>query len=200
MTERCSAPRPRSAGFTLLEVLIAVVVFGLVMGILQEYVSESLRRLSGARDELIAGELGQTTLREVAARIERGEPVNPESGRYEKPDYMRYELTVEPYAVPLPRDVKAEQRPLSSIFVAGSDPSATPLRRIVLRVYREELGVESAVPLVAVVSIPVAQPEAQDPGAAPGAGNAGNAEVPQEQGGGSLLRRPGGGNRQGGRQ
>jgi prepilin-type N-terminal cleavage/methylation domain-containing protein len=195
-----AAPRgERSAGFTLIEVVIAVLIFGLVMGVLQEYVGTSLRRLSSARDEVVANELGKATLRDVATKIEAGEAVASETGRYENPDYMRYELTVEPYVLALPETVKkvSGEPPLSSIFEPSRSPEdGTPLRRVVVRVYREELGPESAVPLVAVLSIPRETPAA---GGAPdgqqqGGENDGNAEG---DGNGSQTQRGPGGNRGG---
>jgi prepilin-type N-terminal cleavage/methylation domain-containing protein len=150
----------RSHGFTLIEVIIAVFLFGTAMGVLIQAVSGALRQLSTTRDELVANELGQRTLAQVTERIARGEAVPSENGRYEEPDYMRYELTVEPFTVPLPEGAESDPRraPLSTIFTPQSvraDTPEPPLRRVLLRVFREDLGPESARPLLALVALPL---------------------------------------------
>jgi prepilin-type N-terminal cleavage/methylation domain-containing protein len=150
----------RASGFTLLEVIVAVFLFGSAMGLLIEAVTRSLRALSSTRDELVASELGQRTLAQVSERIARGEAVESESGRYEEPAYMRYELSVEPFTIALPEGVESDPRrpPLATIFTPTSvraDTPEPPLRRVLVRVYREDLGPESAQPLLALVSLPL---------------------------------------------
>jgi prepilin-type N-terminal cleavage/methylation domain-containing protein len=165
----CAAPRRTSAGFTLVEVLVALFVFGLVFGLLQETVSESLKKMADARDEITAGERGQQTLRDFGERIARGENVANEEGDYEEPDgsrRFRYSVTIAPYQMALPADVKVNGPPLSSIFAApnaNGAPAASRVRRIVVRVFRKELGPESALPLVSFIREKPPEDEGADP-------------------------------------
>lgn len=137
----------RAAGFTLLEVLIALVVFTTVMGGLLSTVSQSVRALGSAEREVELMELAQARIREIQQAAESGSaPVLGESdGFFAEPyDHMRWELRVEYFGFPLPENTStraaAEARERSAIFsVRTAEP--TSLRLVVLRVY-DEAGAE----------------------------------------------------------
>jgi type II secretory pathway pseudopilin PulG len=147
----------RRAGFTLLEVLIAVFLVTTVLSVLVGLVTDNLRALADSRQELEVSQLAEARIRELYSAAVGGEPpeIGSSSGFFDPPDEdMRWELEVESYALPLPDDLEPEERgrieTLSSIFApvtAGSAAAqsygaqgglATSVRRVTLRVFRED--------------------------------------------------------------
>jgi prepilin-type N-terminal cleavage/methylation domain-containing protein len=154
----------RRDGFTLLEVMLAVFVLGIVIGALLELMGVHLSRLADARQELEAARLAEMRLRELRDTSTDG--ILPEIGRtegvFEPPnDYLHWELEVEETAVPLPADVPEGPPPSSVFAVSGFAPELEgavepSLLRVALRVFPErEEDPESVVPYVLYVVQPV---------------------------------------------
>ena len=169
--------RRHSAGFTLLEVLVAVFVFALVMGTLISLVAQNVRRTADARQELRATRLAEGKLREILFAAEKGElpDLGSNQGTFEGDDEdMAFEVDVEPYEIPLPRGAPKKVVDGSGIF-AGGGKSA--LRRVKLKVYPAVGGPEQAAPFVAFVAEPnpaaegATGQEGQQPGEQPGDGD-----------------------------
>lgn len=153
----------RRAGFTLLEVLIAVFLVTTVLSVLVGLVTDNLRALADARQELEVSQLAEARIRELYSAAVGGEPpeIGSSSGFFDAPhEDMRWELEVEPYALPLPEDLEPEERvrieELSSVFAPVTAASAaaqsygaqggleTSVRRVTLRVYREDTEPQEA--------------------------------------------------------
>jgi prepilin-type N-terminal cleavage/methylation domain-containing protein len=137
----------RSAGFTLLEVLIALVVFTTVMGGLLTAVSQAVRALGSAEREVEIMQLAQDQIREIQLEAETGSPppLGESGGSFPEPyDHMRWEIRVDYFPYPLPELMTAAQvqnaRERSAMFAHGPE-QPTSLRLVVLRVY-DEFGVE----------------------------------------------------------
>jgi prepilin-type N-terminal cleavage/methylation domain-containing protein len=151
------------AGFTLLEVMIAIVVLGLVMGTLIERVTQNLGRLAEARLELRALQLAEERMRELESDARSGSL--PELGRsagdFDAPDDdLAWELEVEGWNVPFPR---SSTRPTSpgGIFAGGPPrpPNQAPtLVRALLWVHRTEEDPERVEPLIAILAAPPSLP------------------------------------------
>lgn len=91
-------PRSRSIqGFTLFEVLIAVMILGIALPILFQLFSGTLRSVKKSRDYTQAMALAQQKLEELT--VMKGAPLEPESG--EGPDGLFWERIVIP-TEPLP--------------------------------------------------------------------------------------------------
>ena len=82
----------RSAGFTLLEVLIALVVFTTVMGALLSTVSQSVRALGDAEREVELMELARDRMRQVQLDSENGSAPPPPGTRIRMSSRWRSEL------------------------------------------------------------------------------------------------------------
>lgn len=127
-------------GFTLLEVLVALVIFATVMGGLLSTVSQAVRALGSAESEVQVMELAQERIRELQREAESG--VQPDLGESEgafpEPwDHLRWKLSVRYFAFPTPEGLSFEQlrdmRERSAMF-AGAPGQPTSLRLVVLRV------------------------------------------------------------------
>lgn len=86
--------RPRQAGFTLLEVLVAFVILALVMGVLTRILSLSMRSLETAGHYQQALQLAESQLAEVGARLTARRSVHLQ-GRLQPP--YRWQAEVAPY-------------------------------------------------------------------------------------------------------
>lgn len=151
MPERARA----TAGFTLLEVTIAVFVVAVVMGSLITLVSQNLARLADARREVEALVAAEAQMREIQERAAAGELPGVGTRRgFDEEAGLEWELLVEPWAVPAPA-TWASAEPAPSVF----DPTVLPgrgprLLRVSLRVYPEEADPEAYEPFVAIVASP----------------------------------------------
>ena len=147
----------RSAGFTLLEVLIALVVFTTVMGALLTTVSQSVRALGDAEREVELMELARERMRQLQRDAENGTapPLGESSGFFAEPyDHMRWQITAEYFAYPLPANTTNEQlveaRRRSPVF-AEREGQSSSLRLVVLRVF-DESGTEVLDPFTIIAA------------------------------------------------
>ncbi|MCP4007369.1 MAG: type II secretion system protein [bacterium] len=150
---------PRHAdGFTLLEVLMAVLVVGLVYGFLLRFVTQNLERVGDSRREIEVARLAEMKLRETQDRILSGEAVTPgvDAGFFEEPDEAyQYQVSIEPFSIPLPPSFKGEIAPSSVFTPTGQhDPARTPLFVVQSRVFREDDEVEQAIPFTSILTPP----------------------------------------------
>jgi len=171
---RSARGHERREGFTLLEVLLAVAVFGLVVGSLMEYLSQNVRSLSRAREEATAVRLAEARMRELLLDIDSGAlPAFGETeGSFEEPDDdLRWILTVEPYEVLPPEGLDAKEvkrlEERSSVFApaaiagsSGDEPTAS-ISIATLRVFRgdEETPLSEPLSVFAVEMPSIAQLE-----------------------------------------
>lgn len=165
-------PEPRRAGpargFTLIEVLAAMLILALVGTALLSQVTDLTEQLRRSRDEDRAAAAGERYARELLAQLQGGGEIpepGTQTGRFETEDEdLTWELEVEAYAVPLPGE-RAADRALSSVFTepGGRRGEEQPsLRRLVLRVFREDLTgerVEAAQPFVLFAVEPPSEDE-----------------------------------------
>jgi type II secretion system protein I len=133
----------RSAGFTLLEVLVALAIFTTVMGGLLSTMSQSVRALGAAENEVELLELAQERMRTIQREADTGSPpeLGESDGFFPEPhDHMRWTLQVDYFGFPLPQRMSAaevaEARERSAVFSEKED-QPTSLRLVVLRVYDE---------------------------------------------------------------
>ncbi len=138
----------RRDGFTLLEVMIAVFIVGLLYGFLLELVAGNLAALSRSRHEVEVARLAEVKVREVEGRVLSGEQLTAgvEEGAFEEPhEEFLYSVSIEPFAIPLPDGFTGQVQP-SPIFVpTAQGPATRPvLARIETRVFTEEDGPENA--------------------------------------------------------
>lgn len=157
----------RARGFTLLEVIVAIVVFATVMSLLIQLVTQNLRRTADARDNLRAARLAEGKLREIVFQAEKGELPDPgeSQGNFEGDDEdMAFQLKIETYSLALPQGAPKKVVEGSGMF-AGGGKSA--LRQVTVTVFPANSDPELAppVPFVAFVAEPN---EAVEP--APGEG------------------------------
>jgi prepilin-type N-terminal cleavage/methylation domain-containing protein len=134
-----SDPRVRTGGFTLLEVLAAVLVIGMSFTVLARVNIEALRAEGIATRRLEASLLADRTLAELEAQ-QRIPPGNaPAVGREERAaDPYRIEIEVEPLEItlaPLPPELGATpsfaDRPgAPTLLSAPQQGAATPLRHV----------------------------------------------------------------------
>jgi prepilin-type N-terminal cleavage/methylation domain-containing protein len=172
--------RTRRHGFTLLEVVVAVFVFGTVMALLIQLVSQNLRRTADARDDLRATRLAEGKLRELLFQAEKGELPNPgtNQGNFEGDDAeMAFEVTIAAYGVPLPQGAPKQVVEGSGIF-AGGGKSA--LRRIVVKAFPADSDPALAAPFVAFGAEPN-PPAEPGPGEAEGQGGQDGEQPSDEQ-------------------
>jgi prepilin-type N-terminal cleavage/methylation domain-containing protein len=165
----------RSGGFTLLEVLLAVFVFGTVMSVLLTLTSQSLQTLGTAKEELEATQLGETMMRDMLENVEDGKlpeigvtvgdvvlqaPATEASGLESDAEpasgsAYQYRLEIEPYTVPLSEDAKGDRATLSSLFTAPESSGATSSTvRITLRIHRADQDPEETLPFVMILAEP----------------------------------------------
>lgn len=143
----------KPSGFTLLEVMIAVLVFGLVMGGLSQLVVSNLRRHGEARNRAEAMRLGESEVRRIASEARSGTlpEIGVTEGTFDSPNEdVQWILSVESFAIPLAPE-RLETQNTSSLFApGGSSPDAPQpsARRVVLRVFRDEEDPEVTDPFV----------------------------------------------------
>jgi general secretion pathway protein I len=87
------ATREPSAGFTLLEVVIALMILGLSIGVLFQTLSTSLGRLADAKGEALAVSVAQSVLARVGADIPL--KTGTQTGTYGED--IRWHVNIEPY-------------------------------------------------------------------------------------------------------
>jgi prepilin-type N-terminal cleavage/methylation domain-containing protein len=156
--------RPRAgthqAGFTLIEVLLAVLLLGLVVGSLVVSVQQNLAALVGARAELERLRLAESKLRELESAAEAGTP--PEVGRtqgvFDPPDdAFAWELDVAPWGVPIPPELARSLPPQSSVFALPVDPDAAlqpSVQRIEYRIYPADGTRDDVDPFITLLVAP----------------------------------------------
>lgn len=151
------------AGFTLLEVLLAVFLVTTVLSFLVQFVTDNLRALADAREKLEVSQLSEARMRELYSSAVAGMPpeIGLSSGSFDPPnEEMRWQLEVESYQLPLPDDLDPEERERiekrSTIF-APITPGGTAaqnylrrraavpsVRRVTFRVLRGDTDPEEA--------------------------------------------------------
>jgi prepilin-type N-terminal cleavage/methylation domain-containing protein len=118
-------------GFTLIEVLAAVLIVSLVFGLLLETVTRNLASLSRARAEARAAQLAEDRMRDIKAQISTGTKLDDgvTDGPFEEPDAdMHWQISVTPQSLALPPDYRGDVPP-SPLFVppsAAGRPVAPP--------------------------------------------------------------------------
>ncbi len=114
-------PTSSNAGFTLVEVLLAVVILATVGTTLSTLVMEGVHNLGEARAKMEAIELGEDRLREIQEAARGGElpELGSDEGDFEEGSAYHWVLNVEPFSLPLPENAP-EGPPTSSLFVQGS--------------------------------------------------------------------------------
>ena len=85
--------RPNAAGFTLLEVIVALAILALAMGPLMSAISDGLRHTGDAERVAEASSLAQSLLAEVGVT----RPIQPGQTAGELANGFRWRLIVEPY-------------------------------------------------------------------------------------------------------
>ena len=106
-----------SQGFTLFEILIAVMILGIALPILFQLFSGTLRAVKKSRDYTHAITLAQQKLEELT--VMKGAPLEPESG--EGPDGLFWERVIVP-APPLPDRLPVDERSSDEVVLT---PPAT---------------------------------------------------------------------------
>jgi len=156
--------RRNERGFTLIEVLAAVLIVCLVFGLLLESVTRNLRDLSRARQEARAAQIAEDRVRELQAVIESGEKV--EDGVQEEPcpepdQEMTCQTIVVPEKLALPADYPGELSP-SPLFTAANEPphspqpgEVAPLRMVQVRAYGPETDPNTVEPYVVLLVAPL---------------------------------------------
>lgn len=106
-------PRRRGRGFTLVEILVALLVLGVVGGALLELFHGALRNIAVSADYTRAALLARSMLAQLEAR--ESFVAAEEEGRFDERFYWRLRATdyVEPDGSPLP---KASVRPVLVAF------------------------------------------------------------------------------------
>ena len=151
----------RSAGFTLLEVLIALVIFVTVMGGLIRLVSQNVRALANARDEieLMVRVESQMRAMQVDAEYGRVPDVGETKGPFEPPfDHFRWELLIDYFVFNLPESLTDAQfaaaAARSDIFgTRDALDGQSSVRVVVMRVY-DQFGDEPFDPFVILIAEP----------------------------------------------
>ncbi|MFI5316943.1 MAG: prepilin-type N-terminal cleavage/methylation domain-containing protein [Myxococcota bacterium] len=173
----------KQLGFTLIEVLAAVLIVSLVFGLLLESVTRNLKDLSRARAETRSAELAEDKIAELRAELETGEKLDDgvTEGVFNSPDDdMHWQVGVVPQKLALPADYKGEVPP-SPLFSAANEPpqklapgQEPPLRLIEVRVFAKDVDPASVDPFVILLTTPpdparmqqVQQQQATDPNGA----------------------------------
>jgi len=155
------------AGFTLLEVLVAVAVFGLLFTVLTGIAMQGLRAEGESGRELRASLLADRALAELETNLDLG--VAPPLGREEQEEEeFLVEVEVAAFDLDLPEAkprgtrARGEGSPSGTLLGGGPGSAASPLRRIDVRVHWSEgvferevrrtsfaLDAEAAAPLLA---------------------------------------------------
>jgi len=164
-------------GFTLIEVLLAVMIVSLVFGLLLEAVTRNLADLHRAREGARAAQLAADRVRDLKEQILGGQKVEDgvTEGTFEQPDDdLRWQISIAAQTLPLPPDYKGELSP-SPIFAAPNEPTVAqnpgedpPLRLVQVRVYAQNEDPQSVDPFVILLTAPASgAPNAQQPGTNP---------------------------------
>jgi prepilin-type N-terminal cleavage/methylation domain-containing protein len=155
----------RAEGFTLIEVLAALLIVSLVFGLLLESVTTNLANIGRARLEARSMELAEQRARELEIQIASGELIEDgeTEGVYEEPDQdLRWHISVSARTLDLPADYPKEQPPSPLFALAGSPPPTpavpgeppAPLRLVEVRVYGIDADPDSVDPFVLLVTAP----------------------------------------------
>lgn len=128
------------AGFTLLEVLVAVAIFGLLFTVLTGVAMQGLRAEGESGRELRASLLADRALAELETNLDLG--VVPPLGReeHEEEDFF-VEVEVAAFDLELPdagprgKRERRQDSPAGTLLGRGLGSSASPLRRIDVRVH-----------------------------------------------------------------
>ena len=149
----------RDQGFTLLEVLLAVFVVGIVLGALISYTGSNLAALGDARRELTAFRLGEQKLREIETSLVGASAIRDrvDRGGFEADPDWAWEARIETVALALPQGF--DDDPPSDIF--GAPNGTSPVRRVTLRVYSQDTDPDEGEPLV--VFLVEAPPQEEPP-------------------------------------
>lgn len=189
-------------GFTLIEVLAAVLIVCLVFGLLLESVTHNLRDLSRAREEARAAQVAEDRVHELMVVLASGEKL--EDGVREEPcsdegtGEMICQTIVSPEKLALPADYPGELSP-SPLFTAANEPprapqpgqpTQPPLRLVQVRAYLPETDPNTVEPFVVLLVSPLdaaAQQQLQQQqkqGQTPGQqdGTIGGPNLPQSRG------------------
>lgn len=83
----------REAGFTLVEVIVALAILSAGLGLLLGLISNSLRQTASAQRMAEAGSLAQSLMAEVGTVL----PIRPEARDGQYPNGYRWHLKVQPY-------------------------------------------------------------------------------------------------------
>jgi prepilin-type N-terminal cleavage/methylation domain-containing protein len=133
-----------SAGFTLLEVLVAAAVLLLVYGTLARMNIEGLQAVGDASRRLRASLLADAAIAEIETQVRSGSA--PPPGQVEsEADGFRVEVAVTPFEFPLPPPADGSQRPPAKLLAAPSGPTPSALRKVAVRVTWSEGLSERAV-------------------------------------------------------
>ncbi len=155
----------REHGFTLVEVLAALLIVSLVFGLLLESVTTNLASIGRARLEARAMQLAEQRARELEQQIATGAPVEDgeTEGVYEEPDDdLKWLVSVTPQTLDLPADYPLERSPSPLFAPAGTPPPVrsgpadpvAPLRLVEVRVFGIDDEPESVDPFVLLVTAP----------------------------------------------
>ncbi|MEN8184880.1 MAG: prepilin-type N-terminal cleavage/methylation domain-containing protein [Myxococcota bacterium] len=142
MSRAEALPRAPSSGFTLLEVLVAVAVLGLLYTVLAGVALQGLRAEGESTRRLDASLLADRTLTSLEVELSAGVP--PEAGRREEevePFLVVTEVT--PFDLPLLIEAPEGLRKPASLF--GNAPGTSLLRRIDVTVSWTEGSEEQSV-------------------------------------------------------
>jgi prepilin-type N-terminal cleavage/methylation domain-containing protein len=151
-------------GFTLIEVLAALLIVSLVFGLLIESVTRNLADLGRSRLEARAAELAQQRAADLVAELNAGAPIEDGEleGAYEPPDDdLRWRQKVSALSLPLPDDYPGELPP-SPLFALAGRPAAPlapgqqpTLRLVEVRVFpADEAEPETVDPTIFFVVAP----------------------------------------------
>jgi len=151
-----------AGGFTLIEVLAAVLIVSLVFGVLIESVTHNLHDLHRARQQARASRLAEEQMRGFLESVAAGEKLEDgvKEGTCQEPDEdLHWQISVSPQTLALPADYPGELSP-SPLFAAPNEaprpktPGAEPLRLIEVRVYPEDVDPQSVAPFVVLATTP----------------------------------------------
>jgi len=189
---RESTARSADPGFTLIEVLAAVLIVSLVFGLLLESVTRNLADLSRVRAEARAAQLCEDRLRDVRMGIAAGTRLDDgvTDGTFDEPDQdMHWQIAVSPQTLALPAAYRG-QMPPSPLFYASNAPRvpapapasshepgdnagpAEPLRLVEIRVYPQGSDPQTVEPFVFLItSAPDMSQLQNNPNATPQSGD-----------------------------
>jgi prepilin-type N-terminal cleavage/methylation domain-containing protein len=150
-------------GFTLIEVLAALLIVSLVFGLLLESVTHNLADLSRARAEARGAQLAENKMRDLRADLEVGQEIKDgiTEGVFDAPDNdLHWQIAIMPQSLVLPPDYKGELPPSPLFKVTGgpqpatasSDKDKEPLRMVEVRVFGENTDPNTVEPFVILLT------------------------------------------------